>query len=94
MILFKVLWGIDAMAALIVLYFFFVGISDGTVSVTNIGLWTLIVGAVVIIMLGSIWLRHHGHNGLGVALLCVLALPALFYLIYIVAAILGNGRWN
>ncbi len=36
MILFWILWGIDAIVALIAVYFFIVGLSDGSVSSFNI----------------------------------------------------------
>jgi len=35
MIVFKILWAIDALASLVVLYFFVVGLGDGSVSSRN-----------------------------------------------------------
>ncbi|MGC4103992.1 hypothetical protein [Ferruginibacter sp.] len=94
MVLFKVLWTVDAIASLVVFYFFFVGITDGSVSSRNMGLWLMITSAITAIMLGSIWLKSHQHEGIAFALLCILALPVLFYTIYLLIAIFGNQRWN
>ena len=94
MILFKILWIVDALAALIALYFFVIGLADGTVSSRNIGLWLLIVGLFAGILPGSTWLRNHQHTNLSVGLLLIIAIPALGYLIFILLAIFGNQRWN
>ena len=92
--LFKIIWSIDAIAAVIVLYFFFIGLADGTVSNKNMGLWMAIVGGLIIIMAGSVWLKSNNYDVFAMLLLLVLTLPALFYLIYMLIAILGGGRWN
>lgn len=94
MALFKVLWTIDALASLVVIYFFFVGVADGTVSSRNMGLWMMILAAIGAVMLGSIWLRNHQLNGMAFGLLCVLAIPALFFLLYMLIAMFSGGRWN
>ncbi len=62
MILFKILWAIDALASLGVVYFFVVGLADGIVSSNNMGLWLMILFALTGIMMGSIWLKTHQHN--------------------------------
>ncbi len=36
---FKILWGIDAVIALVFVYFFVVGLGDGSVSSFNMRLW-------------------------------------------------------
>ncbi|MEO6229530.1 MAG: hypothetical protein ABJB11_14535 [Ferruginibacter sp.] len=94
MILFKITWGIDAIVALIILYFFFAGLADGTVSERNMSLWLFIMLALAGIMWGSIWLRGHGHPTLAMALLLVLAIPALLFGLYFGIAILNKERWN
>ncbi|MEO6000896.1 MAG: hypothetical protein ABIN89_28885 [Chitinophagaceae bacterium] len=94
MIAFKIFWSIDAIASLIILYFFVDGLLDGTVSSFNMGIWLALVFGVVVIMLGSIWLRIHQLPGFAIALLLVLAIPALLYLTFILIMMFGNGRWN
>jgi multisubunit Na+/H+ antiporter MnhF subunit len=46
--MFRILWGVDVVAALVALAFFFIGIEDGTVSSFNIMLWLALLGAVLI----------------------------------------------
>jgi len=92
MTFFKILWAFDALAAMIVLYFFVVGLADGTVSSRNMGLWMGIDGGLAIILLGSIWLKHQQHTALAILLLLVLALPAILFVLYMLFAI--NQKWN
>ena len=68
-------WGIDALIGAVALYFFFVGLADGSVSSFNMGLWMLILFVLTAIVGGSIWLRSRGNQGIAVALLLLLAIP-------------------
>ena len=94
MIAFKILWTIDALAALVVLYFFVEGLGDGTVSGRNMNMWLGIIAALSTIMLGSTWLKNHHYTGAGIVLLLILAIPVLFFGIYILIAMFSNQRWN
>jgi len=91
---FKIFWSIDAMASLVILYFFFIGLADGTVSARNAGLWTIIVLALAGILGGSIWFKSHGYSLPAFGLLLILLLPALFYLLYFLIVAFGGGRMN
>lgn len=91
---FWILWGIDALAALIVLYFFFVGLADGSVSSYNSGIWTLLLCAVAVVLLGSLWLQSNGHLGWAKTLLWILAVPTLLYGLFILVVLLSGPRWN
>ena len=84
----------DAIVALIIFYFFFIGIGDGTVSSFNIVLWLAIVVALTAILWGSLWLRSNNHPTLALLTLLVLAVPSLLFVLYFLIAIAGNGRWN
>jgi hypothetical protein len=55
--MFRILWAIDALITLIVVYFFFVGLADGSVSSFNIGLWSVILLGLACVMVGTIALR-------------------------------------
>ena len=94
MILFIILWGIDAMAALVALYFFYIGLGDGTVNTRNMAFWLSIIAGLAVILLGSIWLRASHYPGLAIAVLLILGIPTLLYLIFILIMACGNGRWN
>jgi len=94
MILFWTMWGVDAAAALVVLYFFIEGMGDHTVSERNAGLWMMILGILAVVLLGSIWLRNHHYPVAGNLLLLVIFIPAMLYLLYLIVAVFSGGRWN
>jgi hypothetical protein len=76
MILFGILCGIDALIALVVLFFFTWGVSDGTVSSFNIVLWMGMLGGVAALFGGGIALRAAGQRALANILLTILAARA------------------
>jgi hypothetical protein len=87
--MFKILWALDAVVAVIFLLFFFLGLGDGSVSSFNMGLWLALLGGLAGVLFGSARLRAAGQRGLALALLALVAFPAvmfgLFMLIVIVA---------
>ncbi len=91
---FRILWGFDAVIALVVLFFFCWGIADGTVSSFNIGIWLLLLAFVAGVLLGSLWLRARQRPGLANGVLSILALPGLFYLLFLLVLLFSNPRWN
>ena len=94
MTFFRTLWGFDALLSLIVLYFFFVGLADGSVSSFNMGLWLLILAIVGGVMLGSLWMKSNNYLSLAKIILGIFAVPGLLYGLFIVIMMTGNGRWN
>lgn len=94
MIVFKILWGIDALAAVVLLYFLFTGMADGSVNGDNGGTWLVLVAGMIGILGGSLWLRAHGHTGMAHVLLLVVAVPACLYGLYLCFALIGKPRWN
>ena len=91
---FRLLWGIDAIVALVVLSFFFVGLADGSVSSFNVGLWLVILGGVGGVLLGGLGLRSAGRVRAATGLLLVLALPALAAVLFLGIVLVTNPRWN
>ena len=92
--LFKVMWTLDAVACLIILYFFVEGLGDNTINGRNSGIWMIILGALVTIMVGSVWLRNNHYPIAANLLLLVLLIPGLLFVLYMLIALLGGGRWN
>jgi hypothetical protein len=92
--LFRIALGIDALAAVVALYFFLSGLARGSVSSFNIGIWAALLGALALVLGGSLALRRAGHSGWGVALLGLIAIPALLYGLFIVLVIVLQPRWN
>lgn len=92
--MFQILWGIDAIIMIIILYFFFVGMADGSVSSTNMGMWMGIIFGMAVVLLGSILLRTHDFPLLSRGLLAIPAVPGLFYLLFLIVVVLSKGKWN
>jgi vacuolar-type H+-ATPase subunit I/STV1 len=85
---------VDVVIAIIVLYFFLVGLADGSVSSFNIGLWLLILLGLGSILGGSLWLKTAGHPALAMVLLLILAIPGLLYGLFLLALVIAAPRWN
>ncbi len=94
MFFFWIVWTIDALLALIALFFFFTGIGDGTVSSFNIILWLGILIALAALIAGSLYAKSKGHLIPACLILCLLAIPALLFVLYFGVAILNGERWN
>jgi hypothetical protein len=59
---FRILLGIDLLAAATVVFFFVWGVSDGSVSSFNILLWLALLGGVGGIVGGGLWLNCRGQQ--------------------------------
>jgi len=94
MILFKMMWVIDAIVTAVFLYFFFIGISDSSVSGMNIGLWILILLVLTAVLWGSIWLKKHKYPLLALVLTMIISIPAILFVLYFGVAIANHERWN
>ncbi|SFE46570.1 osmoprotectant transporter permease [Spirosoma endophyticum] len=94
MYFFWILWGIDAIVGLVVLYFFFEGLSDGTVSSFNGGLWFMMLAGLSAVLLGSIYLQSHQNFMWAKILAGLLAIPGLLFGLFFLILILSGTRWN
>lgn len=94
MVLFRILWVFDLVVALIVFYFFIIGLADGSVSSYNSGLWAGILVALAAILGGSILLKSAGHLKIANALLCLMAIPSLLFGLFLLIAVVSGARWN
>ena len=88
------LWGVDAVTALVAVYFFFVGLADGSVSSFNIGIWTALLLGLATVVLGSLALRSAGREAWARALVVALAIPALGIGLFFAVLIAAHPRWN
>ena len=93
MTFFWILWGFDALISLVVLYFFMVGLSDGSVSASNMSLWLVILLIIAAVMGGSLWLKTD-HMVLAKVILILMALPGFFYGLFLLIAVGSGARWN
>jgi hypothetical protein len=91
---FQVLWGIDAVVAAIFVCFFIIGLADGSVSSFNMGLWSVILGALAALLWGSQMLRGAGKEVLATTLLTVLAVPSLQVGLLFLLILILQPKWN
>jgi hypothetical protein len=92
--LFWTLYTIDTIAALIIFFFFLIGLSDGTVSSRNAGTWVAIILVLGGILAGSYYFQSQGKITMAYVVVSLLAIPALIMLLYTLFMVFGGGRWN
>ncbi len=90
----RILLAIDAAVALVALWFFFIGIADGSVSSFNIGLWLALLGGIAAILGGGWALNARGLRGAAIAVLSILAVPGLLFGLFVLAMVAFQPRWN
>ena len=84
----------DAIAALVILYFFLIGLADGSVSSFNMELWLGILAAVAAILGGGLLLKAKGQRIAANLVLLILATPAALYGLFVLSVIIFQPRWN
>jgi hypothetical protein len=94
MYFFWILWSIDAIISLVFVYFFFIGLSDGTISSYNAGTWVLILSGLASLLIGSYWLYAHQYGVLAKIILFLPAVPCLLYGLFLLLMLNSKGRWN
>jgi hypothetical protein len=92
--IFWILWSVNAAIAAIVVVFFLAGLSDGSVSSFNIGLWLGILAAGFVILAGGLFLRGKGHAVLALLLVIPAAAAGILYALFILLVIFSGERWN
>lgn len=94
MTLFWILWAIDAVVALIALYYFFIGLQDGSVASFNMTMWLGMLIALAAVLGGGLLLKSIGKLALAKILLSVLAIPALLFGLFMLVVIMSGEKWN
>lgn len=92
--LFWFLLAIDAAVALVVLYFFMIGLADGSVSSFNIVLWLGLIGGVAAVLGGGWMLNAKDHRAAAKGVLAILAVPGFLFGLFVLAMIVLQPRWN
>ncbi len=91
---FWISWGIGAIVSTACVYFFAVGLMDGSVSSFNGGLWLALLATCGGVMGGSYLLNARGRTTLALLLSLVLSVPGLLFGLFMLMLLLTNPRWN
>ena len=83
-VFYRVLQAIVIAVVAISLWFFFVGLGDGTIDYSNILLWMVVLAAPIAMLVISLHLLRSGQRAAAFVLLAVPAAPALLYGLYLV----------
>jgi len=94
MISFWILWIFNALMSLIPIYFFFIGLADGSVDSDNMGIWMILLAVVALIMGGTYWLKTQNQIKAAKVVLIIAAIPSVLAIIFMSVAIFGDVRWN
>jgi hypothetical protein len=94
MAFFWILWSFNALMSLVPVYFFFVGLNDGSITSRNIGLWGIIILMVAAVLFGTLWLMGHNQISLAKIILILAAIPGIFVLLYFLIVFTSKARWN
>ena len=90
----RTLLGVDLLVALVVVYFFVIGLADGSVSSFNMNLWLGLLAAVAGTTGGGWLLNANGRRGAAIAVLSILAVPGVLYGLFVLLVIVAQPRWN
>jgi len=90
----RTLLGIDVLVALVVVYFFVVGLADGSVSSFKMSLWLGLLAVVAAVVGGGWILDANGRRGAAIAVLLILAVPGILYGLFILLIVIAQPRWN
>ncbi|WP_045836820.1 hypothetical protein [Hyphomicrobium sp. 99] len=94
MLAFRVFLMIDIAALFLALYFFLVGIADGSVSSFNILLWLSLLGGICAIIAVGYSLKTKERRAAANTVLAVLALPSIAAALFVVTLLIAQPRWN
>jgi hypothetical protein len=91
---FWILWIFNALMCLIPIYFFFIGLGDGTITSRNIGLWLLILLVIAIVLVGTFLLKAANQMALAKVILILAAIPGILALLYFLIVFTSKPNWR
>lgn len=94
MITFRIFLTINLLIAAIAVFFFVWGLSDGTVSSFNAGLWAGLLAVVIGVPTGGYLLHRNGQRAAALVLLGLLAVPGLLAALFFLILMIAQPRWN
>lgn len=90
----RILFVFDLLIAAVILYFFAVGLGDGSVSAFNAELWAALLIVVATVLGGGFALHRKGFRRTANLLLAVLAAPGLLYGLFILLIVVTQPNWH
>ena len=94
MVFFWILWIFNALMGLVPIYFFFEGLSDGSVDSSNLWMWMIILAVVALLLGGTYWLKTKNQIMAAKVILIIAAIPSLLVILFMAFAITSDVRWN
>ncbi|MGQ0800176.1 MAG: hypothetical protein ACT4NL_08710 [Pseudomarimonas sp.] len=88
------LLGFDVLIAAVIVFFFVIGLADGSVSAFNGLLWLGILLGLALVIGGAITLERSRQRALAMLLLCILAVPGLLFGAFMLLVLILQPRWN
>jgi len=94
MTVYRLFLAVDVAALLLALYFFFIGIRDGSVSSFNIILWLALLGGAIAIIGAGYTLKARGQARTATGVLTLLGLPVLLAGLFALSLLIFQPNWN
>lgn len=91
---YRLFFAVDIAAILIAFYFFFAGISDGSVSSYNIALWLALLSGMVAVLAIAYSFRTRGRIAAGAAVLALPAVPANLGGLFFLSILIAQPNWH
>ena len=82
------------MVAGVAVYFFAIGLADGSVSSFNIVMWLALLAGIAAILGAGWFLNAKGQRGAAIAVLAIMALPGFLAGLFLLLVLLLQPRWN
>lgn len=84
----------SALTVSVLVYFFVVGLADGSVSSFNLVLWLALLSVSALSLGGAHALQARSRTGLAMVALAVTAVPGLLAALFVLLLLVTQPRWN
>jgi hypothetical protein len=94
MMLVRTILAFDTLVALVIAYFFVIGLADGSVSSFNMGLWLGLLALTAAVLVGGWMLSARGKRAVAIVLLMVLFVPGFLYALFLLLVVITQPNWH
>jgi len=88
MLMYRILQAVVGIAEAVLLYFFVVGLGDGSIDGSNLLLWLIMLGVPMAALIGAAQLWRAGKKVVAWLLLAVPAAPAFLYGLFVLLVVI------